>query len=155
MTTVDNILISKKEIIAACLKFQTHQVDTIKKQLIQIQESANEEKSSTEEGGDSFKEQLQVDREMYNKKLKDALDNLEVLHRIDINKKSEAVSLGAVVITESQSFIVSTGVGEVKVDGKTFFAISTISPIFKVMSGKKKGESFLFRDKQVNVLEVY
>ncbi len=155
MTSVDNNLISKKEILAACLKFQNHQVDTIKKQLIQIQESANEEKSSTEEGGDSFKEQLQVDREMYNKKLKDALENLEVLNRIDTNKKSEAASLGAVVITETQSFIISTGVGEVKVDGKTFFAISTISPIFKVMSGKKKGESFLFREKQVRVIEVY
>lgn len=155
MVNVENNLLGKKQIFEACHKFQSEYVNTIKKQLQQILESASEEKSSVEEGGDSFKEQLQIDREMYNKKLKDASENMELVNRIDYSKKSEAVSFGSVVVTDNQCFFVAASLGELKIEGKSIFVISMSSPIFKAMSGKKKGETFPFMNKQVVIKEVY
>jgi transcription elongation GreA/GreB family factor len=155
MVNLENNLLGKKQIFEVCHKFQSEYVATLKRQLQQILESANEEKNAVEEGGDSFKEQLQIDREMYNKKLKEAIDNMELLNRIDPNKKSEAVSFGSVVVTDNQCFFVAASLGEVKVNGKNVYVISMSSPIFKAMSGKKKGESFQFMNKEVVIKELY
>lgn len=145
---------SKSEVLDACIKYQSNQVDTIKKQLSQILESANDESDGEDEGGESFKEQLQVEREMYNKKLKEASETLEIIKRIDPKKYSEAISMGSLIKTTEQTFFISTSLGELKINGNSCFVISTSSPIYGLLSGKKKGEKYKFRDKEVEILEV-
>jgi hypothetical protein len=145
---------TKSEVLDACIKYQTNQVDTIKKQLNQILESANNENEGEDEGGESFREQLQVEREMYNKKLKEATENLEIVRRIDPKKYSEQISVGSLIKTSEQTFFISTGLGELKINGLSCYVISTSSPVYNMLSGKRKGEKYQFRDKTVEILEV-
>lgn len=105
---------TKTEVVEACLKYQSAQVETIKKQLSQILESANDESDGEDEGGESFKEQLQVEREMYNKKLREATETLELVKRVDGKKYSDQISSGSLVKTTEQTFFICTSIGELK-----------------------------------------
>ncbi|MFN8437966.1 MAG: hypothetical protein U0V72_10015 [Cytophagales bacterium] len=145
---------TKTEVVEACLKYQSAQVETIKKQLSQILESANDESDGEDEGGESFKEQLQVEREMYNKKLREATETLELVKRVDGKKYSDQISSGSLVKTTEQTFFICTSIGELKLNGSSCFVISTSSPIYSILAGKKKGEKYKFRDKEVEILEV-
>ncbi len=145
---------SKTEVVEACIKYQSTQVDTLKKQLNQILESANDESDGEDEGGESFREQLQVEREMYNKKLREATETLEIVKRIDSKKYSDQISVGSLIKTSEQTFFICTSIGELKINGNSCFVISTSSPIYELLAGKKKGQQYKFRDKVVEILEV-
>ena len=123
--------------------------------MLQAQESANEERSSMEDKFESFREQCQIDRDMYAKQLQELTTGMQMLLKVDISRVYDSVMLGSVVVTDAQRMFISIGLGEVKANGQTYFAISTSSPLFKVMAGKKQGETFAFRDKTFRIVSVF
>ena len=76
------------------------------------------------------------------------------LSQISNEKKNVQVELGALVITATAKYFVSVSLGQIKLEGGVYFAISPVSPIGRAMLGKKKGDSFEFGGKQINLLEV-
>jgi len=63
---------------------------------------------------------------------------------------------GSVVETENNYYFVSVPLGELDMEsGSKVYAISTDSPIYKEMEGKKAGDSFSFRDGEVNIVKVW
>lgn len=144
----------KKQVLIECLKIQRKQVEIAKDAMQKVQESANEERTG-EELTDSFREQCQIDRDMYAKQLQEALNILNILQKIDTFKENDVVQFGSVVVTDTQQLFVSASIGQVKVEDKTYLAISTHSPFYKAMEGKKRGESFSFRDKVFKILDVF
>ncbi|MES2733395.1 MAG: hypothetical protein V4714_16735 [Bacteroidota bacterium] len=139
----------------ACLELQQRLADMSKAAMEQAQESANAEKGTMEDRFESFREQCQLDRNMHAKQLQENLSGLLVLQKMDVNRECESVTLGSVVVTESQRFFISISLGEVKLQGKSYFAISTSTPLFKAMYGKKQGDAFPFRDKMHQIVEIY
>ena len=69
---------------------------------------------------------------------------LEVIKGSTSTIQSEA-ALGAVVATNRNTFFVCVSIEEFEVDGESLIGISTQSPIFKAMSGKRMGERFSYR----------
>jgi transcription elongation GreA/GreB family factor len=155
MKTVNAHLKIKKNLRTACIEVQQRLADTAKNAMQQAQESANGEKGTMEDRFESFREQCQLDRNMYAKQLQELLSGLLVLQKMDVNRINDSVALGSVVETDTQTFYISISIGEIKLRGKVYFAISTSSPVFKAMAGKKQGDSFPFRDKVHQILEVY
>jgi hypothetical protein len=145
----------KKQLLAECFTIQSRLVETAKDAMQQAQDSANEEQGSIEDNSESFKSQLQIDRDMYARQVEEAINSFNQLRKIDITKESDTIALGSVVITDSQNFFISISLGEINVDGKKFFAISTSTPLYKEMAGKKKGEVFKFRDRKYRIERVY
>lgn len=155
MGEITEKLTLKKRLREVCLEMQNRQVANTKEAMLRAQESANEEQGATEERFESFKEQMHIDREMYGNRMKEAIAALNQLVTIDVDKETNTARFGAVVITAAQKYFVSVSLGEVKLEGQSFFTISTSSPIFQAMNGKKKGESFAFRDKKVEILDIF
>jgi hypothetical protein len=145
----------KKQLLAECFSIQSRLVETAKDAMQHAQDSANEEQGSIEDNSESFKSQLQIDRDMYARQVEEAINSFNQLRKIDITKESRTIALGSVVVTDSQNFFISISLGEIVVDGKKFFAISTSTPLYKEMAGKKKGEVFKFRDRKYRVERVY
>ncbi|MDX5443132.1 MAG: hypothetical protein LPJ89_05040, partial [Hymenobacteraceae bacterium] len=127
----------KKKIYHACLQLQQDHVHQAKSAMEEVQESANEHIGSMEDKFESFRENCQIQRDMYAKQLDEALTALATLKRIDLTKEYKEAMLGALVETEQHKYFISVSLGEVKVDGKSYFAISTLSPLFKAMAEKK------------------
>lgn len=155
MKTLTAEVALKKKIWEACLQKQQSLAVMAKEAMTQAQEAANEERGSMEEKFESFREQLIRDRDMYARKLADHMAGLDALRQIDIGKTFQKVQPGAVVVTDKQQFFISISLGEIKVEGDTFFAISTQSPLYQEIDGKGAGETFEFRGVKNNIQKVF
>jgi hypothetical protein len=144
----------KKRLLEKCLEMQQMAVDTAKAAMLDAQETANDQPVSMGDKYESFREMMQIDRDMYAQRYDEGLQLLNTLKKIDPDKTNPIPALGTIVKTDSSVFFVSASLGQVTLDGETYLAISMQSPIFKTMAGKKAGEEFSFRDKKYNVLEV-
>ena len=155
MELIAEQLETKKQLLAECFSIQSRLVETAKEAMLQAQESANEEQGSIEDNSESFKSQLQLDRDMYARQVEEAINSFNQLRKIDVTKEGGTIALGSVVVTDTQNFFISISLGEITVDGKKYFAISTSTPLYKEMAGKKKGDVFKFRDKKYRIVKVY
>lgn len=142
-----NIKALKAGLVKACIEIQQKRVEISRNAMLQAQESANEEKGTMGDKYESFREQMQIDRDMYARQFDESTQVLQGLQKIDPDKTLNIPALGAIVFTDSQAFFVSASLGQVMFEDKVYMAISSQSPMFKAMTGKKKGEKFAFRDK--------
>jgi hypothetical protein len=146
----------KQKLLAECIKMQKAVVENAKKTVSDFQASALEGDDGNEEKlYNSYREEMQNQRDMFARHYELALEELGLLNKVLPTSEYKEASFGTVVITEQQNFFVCISLGAVQVEGKTYFAISPVAPIFKAFSGKKAGEFFTFRDKQVKILEVF
>lgn len=65
------------------------------------------------------------------------------------------IQLGSVVVTDRDTFFVSASVEEFDVDGMKIFGLSTESPLFKAMEGKKKGERFSHNYSDYSIIDIF
>ncbi|MFC5270012.1 hypothetical protein [Adhaeribacter terreus] len=145
----------KRQLLQECLRIQNEQISAAKTAMDEAQESANEHHGAMEDKFESFREACQIQRDMFARQLDEAMGVYHVLKRINSMKENSEIMLGTVVETDTQDFFVSASLGAIKVADKTYFAISAMSPLFKAMAGKNKGESFAMRDKQYTIKNIY
>lgn len=143
----------KEQVLQACLQHQQESIQRLKETVKELQESANAEKGAGDEA-DSMREQLLADVDMYSRQLDQAAASYATLKLIDPNQPHSIVKHGALVMTDKTNVLVGVSIGKIIVEGKTFFTISTESPLYQAMEGTKKGEAFAFRDQKQTVLEV-
>lgn len=146
---------TKKRLLQECSKILSAQIKAAKDAMNQAQESANEHQGAMEDKFESFRENCQIQRDLYARQLDELMRMMGVLRNINAVKLNKEVSLGAVVYTSFQNYFIGVSLGEIKLDGDSFYAISGMSPLYKVMAGKTAGEEFTFRDKTYKVLQVF
>ncbi|MCB0509544.1 MAG: hypothetical protein KDC82_02195 [Bacteroidetes bacterium] len=83
-----------------------------------------------------------------------AKNDLLILKNLDISIK-EAISPGAVVITDKYNFCISVANHSFKVDGKEFIGLAFDSPIYQYMRLMAEGEKFSFNKQEYLIKEVY
>jgi transcription elongation GreA/GreB family factor len=155
MEKVSHNLELKKKLLEECVKKQTVTVESVKEAMVMAEEGANEEQDSMEEKFESFRAQCFIDRDMYAKQLQEGLSAFSTLNMITPTKVNETVTLGSVIETEKFNYFIGISLGKLEVEGKSFFAISTHSPIYQAMAGKKKGEKFSFRNQTYLIKDLY
>jgi len=146
---------TKKRLLQECSKTLGTQISAAKNAMDEAQESANEHQGAMEDKFESFRENCQIQRDMYARQLDELIRTQSILRNINATKTNKEVSMGAVVQTEMQNYFIGVSLGEIKIDGESYFAISGMSPLYKVMAGKTAGEGFTFRDKTYKILQVF
>jgi transcription elongation GreA/GreB family factor len=146
----------KHKLLAECNRMQKEIVQTHKTAMQEAQQSAIESDDNAEDSlMDSYREEMQNQRDMYAKQLEHSMDDFNTLSQVNPDKETEVVSFGSVVVTETQKLFISISLGNVKVGDDAYFAVSPAAPLYKAMAGKKAGETFPFRDKQIKLLDVF
>ena len=145
----------KKRLLQECTKILNTQIEAAKNAMDDAQESANEHQGAIEDKFESFREACQIQRDMYAKQLDEAMSGMAILKRLNATKENQEIMLGTVVETNDQTFFIALSFGQINVDDKPYFAISAMSPMFKAMAGKKKGDSFSFRDKEFKIKKMF
>ncbi|NJW53193.1 transcription elongation factor [Salinimicrobium oceani] len=80
----------------------------------------------------------------------------ETLANLDIEHRSEVVRPGSVVETKNAYYFISVPLGEIDLEsGSKVYAISTQAPLYKELEGRKAGDSFNFRDGEVEIVKVW
>lgn len=73
-------------------------------------------------------------------------------HQDDVH---EEVELGAIVVTDKETFFVSASIEGFTVDGKSVFGLSTEAPLYKAMEGKREGDSFSYNSNTYTIKEIF
>ena len=145
----------KVALLDHCKETVEKRQEKIKQTISDIFESLEDEsKSSAGDKHETGRAMLQIDRENAGKQLLE-IENLQALvKKIDINTVSDYVRLGSLVYTNSGTYFISISIGQVTVGKTGYFCVALQSPIGQMLSGKKKGDTFVFNEKEFVVKSI-
>lgn len=144
----------KRNIILACISNHQKTIDNTSEAMKEAQQGADESDQELDIY-DSHRAQLYRKHDMFAQQLQKALDQLQVLYKIDPDKINQKVEFGSIVKTNKHNVFVSTSVGKISIDGETYFTISPMVPFFQAMKGMQNGEEFEFRGQKFKILDVF
>ena len=146
----------KNKLYQLCLNFVEQRIATATEALKQAQEASNDDTKSS--AGDKFETSREMAQQDINRNkllLADAQQQNAVLLSLRDVGKETAIRSGSVVLTDQGSFYISISAGQLTSDNKVYFAISAVSPIGKLLLGKKVGDKFEFNGKGYCVKEIF
>ncbi len=143
----------KQLVVQKCIEHQQRVANNAKSEMQDHQKMANEY-GPPRDRYDAFRNQLLRKRDLFAEQYQRSLNEVEILEKIDPDKKSEVAEFGSVVITNINRLFISAGIGKFNVDGQEYFAISAKVPIFLALAGKTKGDEFIFNGKKFQILDL-
>ena len=102
---------------------------------------------------DTIREEMQEEIYQMQKQLAALRDLQRNMTRV-LNKPTEKIQLGSMVLTNKARFYISVSLGEFFFENTRFYAISTESPMYKIMAGKSVGDSFVLNKIHQEIIEV-
>lgn len=145
----------KSSLYQLCLNFILERIATAETALKQAREASNDDtKSSAGDKYETSREMMQQDIDRNKRLLIDAEDNQKVLNSLKDAPFSEVARNGSLVYTSQGNFYISISAGQLHLGKDSIFAISAVSPIGKLLLGKKKGDQFDFNGKKYLIKEV-
>jgi transcription elongation GreA/GreB family factor len=148
--------INKEELFNKCLDMVNDRIDQYNEKMDSISGQNEQHKFHPDFDEYGNKGEMLTEYEK-NAAYLDRVRNMkETLANLDTDHRSEVVRPGSVVETKNSYYFISVPLGEVDMEsGSKVFAISTDAPIYKEMEGKKAGDSFSFRDGNVEIVKVH
>jgi len=146
----------KQALKEACIKILHERMAHIEQAMLEARESANsEEKSSAGDKYETSRAMGHLAQEMQSKQLEDARQELEWINRLNSTTLYNNVSTGAVVICSHFIFYISSGLGHIEFENQKITLLSPKAPIANLLHQKKKGDTFEFNSKTVDIMDVF
>ena len=144
----------KQRLLDECKTIQKKAIYSSKTAMDETQQALNEY-GPNKDRYDSFRDQLIGKRDMFAAQYQKALTECSILKKIDPNNINERVEFGAIIMTQKSNFFVSISSGKIELDGIIYYAISPAVPLFKVMNGLKKGNTFEFNGQKQTIVDLF
>ena len=150
-----SLMTIKQKILQQSISLVGGKIAVAKKEMEAAQASANEEtKSSAGDKYETGRAMSQNERDMHARKLSQLLEMKNALVNIDGNKRYESGQIGALVETNSMSYLIATGLGIIQVDDMSIAVISGASPMGQVLLNKKVGETLNVQGKKQTIQSI-
>lgn len=145
----------KNELLETCRKFVENRFKTVQETLLSYENDLQSEtKSSAGDKHETGRAMLQLEMEKTSQQLIGINQMNAVLETIDISKNSKKVHLGSLVFTQKDTYFLSISAGKIVVNNEVFYAISTSSPIGKLLLGKQENEQFVFLGNTIKIQKI-
>jgi transcription elongation GreA/GreB family factor len=145
----------KEQLYQQCLDHVNERLQTITQTIESNQKAlTSETKSSAGDKRETGRAMLQLEMEKAGQQLQSIQQMKDTLARIDLSKNSEVVVLGSVIETDLGTYFLSVSVGQIQVEKKIYFAISTSSPIGKLLLGKREGEELVWSGRKIQINKI-
>jgi len=92
--------------------------------------------------------------QMIKVQLNRASRGLEVLASLDISPKNK-VETGAIIETDTLAFFIGYPTIPFEIDNRRLVGISTNSPIYALMNGKRKGDNFSYAGNDYTIKNIF
>lgn len=143
----------KIELFNQCKEFVNKRLQTVEEIISSNQKALQSEtKSSAGDKHETGRAMLQLEMEKASQQLAGISVMNQILSKIDASKTSEIAHLGSVIITDKANYFLSVSAGKLTAFGKDYFAVSVLSPIGKILLGKKVNDTYLFNKMNYKVL---
>lgn len=148
----------KRKLLEASIKKHQSVIDDLQnsiKELLGNEEIINEDESDMSLQG--FKTEQIQKANLIGNQVSFANDEMTLLNNMlpGIEDIHDEVILGSVVVTDKMNFFVSASIEQFEVEGIKIFGLSTESPLFQEMKGKRKGDRFSFKDQEYKILDLF
>ena len=117
-------------------------------------EKNNITKSSAGDKFETSRSTMQIEYDKLNNQLIQKKNQLKKIELLDTKKKYKSVNYGSLVITNTNNYLISIGLGQYIIDDHSVFAISLSSPIGRILLDKKKGDSFIFNNNAEKIIDI-
>ena len=117
-------------------------------------EKNNITKSSAGDKFETSRSTMQIEYDKLNNQLIQKNNQLKKIELLDTKKKYKSVNYGSLVITNTNNYLISIGLGQYIIDDHSVFAISLSSPIGRILLDKKKGDSFIFNNNAEKIIDI-
>ena len=145
----------KEFLFKECEAFVNKRLQTVEEVISSNQKALQSEtKSSAGDKHETGRAMLQLEMEKAGQQILGINQMKLVLSKIDISKSTEIAHLGSVIETNSSNYFLSISAGKIIVEDKIFFAISVLSPIGKLLLGKKVNEECVFRGEKIQIIKI-
>ena len=118
------------------------------------EEKNNITKSSAGDKFETSRSTMQIEYDKLNNQLIQKNNQLKKIELLDTKKKYKSVNYGSLVITNTNNYLISIGLGQYIIDDHSVFAISLSSPIGRILLDKKKGDSFIFNNNAEKIIDI-
>ena len=150
-----NNIITKEQILEALLTIIDQKIEIAKQAIESAKESRDSDtKSSAGDKYETGREMMQLEIDKNTVQLSNALHLKEELMKIDRHKKYEKAEFGSLVTTSQGDYFLSIGIGKIMVNDINVFVISIVSPLGKAFLNKKRGDSVLFQNNEMAILDI-
>lgn len=145
----------KETLIRKCVDFASERKSHIDFQMKEIKEALFEEsKSSAGDKHETGRAMLQLEREKVGNQFYEVEDMFGTLNKIDVSMPSLVVHLGSIVYTSQANYFIAISSGKLDVNGEIFYAISSSTPIGKLLMSKSEGQEICFRDQKFTIQKI-
>ena len=117
-------------------------------------EKNNITKSSAGDKFETSRSTMQIEYDKLNNQLIQKKNQLKKIELLDTKKKYKSVNYGSLVITNTNKYLISIGLGQYIIDDHSVFAISLSSSIGRILLDKKKGDSFIFNNNAEKIIDI-
>jgi transcription elongation GreA/GreB family factor len=146
----------KQKLFDHCVSYVAQRINNANDAIRAAQESANEEsKNSSGDKYETGRAMMQIDVEQNLTQLHEAKRLKSILEKINKNSTSDIIQNGSLVVTDQGKYFIAISIGQVKIDGESYFVISAESPIGQKMIGVRAGESFSFANRIQRIAKVH
>ncbi len=147
--------LKKEKIINTCKILLQQKITDLKQALTSVNEAANNEtKSTAGDKHETAKAMMQLEQEKLSNQLTILNTQLNDLQKIDANKVHSIISNGSVVTTNNGILFIGVGLGKITIDEKIVFTISFLSPLAKLLIGKKLDDAVKLNEINYTVLKI-
>jgi transcription elongation GreA/GreB family factor len=142
----------KKEVVDKMNKDLTENYDAIYQTYIDAKESRdNDTKSSAGDKYETGRAMMQQEMDQAEKRLAQIKALKNELNRLPLEESSSEIIPGSFVKTTSGLFFIGVSLGKVEIRDQLIFAISTASPLGKLLHLKKEGDTILFNGQEQKI----
>jgi len=145
----------KESLFQQCEDFVNTRLQTIQIIISSHQKAlSSETKSSAGDKHETGRAMLQLEMEKAGQQLASVLQMQQTLAKIPTLSSSTNIALGSVIKTSSACYFLSISAGKLKDKETVYFAISTSSPIGKLLVGKKAEDTFTWNGREITINHV-
>ena len=139
--TYFKLQMNKSEILKIIQDKLSAKIENLERLIAETRSSNNETKSSMGDKFETSREMVQQEINNLQIQLNENIQARNSLKTINTNEHL-IIGLGSLVETDKGLFYIAVSLGEIILNEKKIFAISTESPLAKMLVGKKKGDEF-------------
>ena len=146
---------TKQQIYNHYLEHINDRIQNYRDMILDLAEDAqNDAKGSAGDKHETALSMMHIEQEKLNYKLKEVLEQKQVLESIDVDKVNKKIGIGSLIQTNTFLFFMSTALPKITFEEIDIVALSPSSPLGKIMLGKETNEEFEFNGMKYKISSI-
>ncbi|WP_430401014.1 hypothetical protein [Flavobacterium sp.] len=146
---------TKQQIYNHYLEHINDRIQNYREMISDLAEDAqNDAKGSAGDKHETALSMMHIEQEKITQKLKEVLEQKQILESIDVDKVNKKIGIGSLIQTNTFLFYMSTALPKITIEEIDIVALSPSSPLGKIMLGKETNEEFKFNEMKYKILSI-